>query len=144
MKIALQGIDPFLHPSLILDLVFRIHLKTASSWSSGANFSFFLFPKWESPPPPPPPAAPFAEPGRWANKVQPLRSFTHPSPFTSAALSSSMYSFIIHSVNTYVLNGYVPGSEAGTGDSTVNKTNSLAPRGSDILLRKTDKMHLNI
>lgn len=37
-----------------------------------------------------------------------------------------MYSFIIHSVNNYVLNSYVAGTELGTGDSTVNKTNTIS------------------
>jgi hypothetical protein len=35
-----------------------------------------------------------------------------------------MHAFIIHSVNKYVLNNYVPGLEQGTGDSTVSKTNT--------------------
>jgi hypothetical protein len=59
-------------------------------------------------------------------KVQALLSFAHLSPSTSTALSSSVYSFIIHSVNKYVLNSYVPVTELGIGDSTVNKTNTVS------------------
>ena len=73
-------------------------------------------------------------------KVQALLSFAHLSPSTSTALSSSVYFFIIHSVNKYVLNSYVPVTELGTGDSTVNKTNTALPSWNGYFI-KEDRQH---
>lgn len=126
------------HPNVIPASGFQNPPKDCALLGSLANFSFFPSPCWE----------PTRQLLRlWSPEDRQMQfslsSALSPSPFTSVPRGSSVYSVTFHSVDTRILNSSIPGTGLGTGDSTVNETNTVSALKELLFYEETDNVHLN-